>query len=109
MPHRRNQRKDQTMTIISSRTTRALLLAALVSVFIAASLGFKATTQADSAAAAPAMDDIHFPTLTIGSPAPDFHLPGIDGKTYSLATFKSSKVLVVIFTAVHCPTAESYE
>ncbi|HEY2118074.1 MAG TPA: redoxin family protein [Candidatus Acidoferrum sp.] len=51
----------------------------------------------------------HPKTLAIGSPAPDFHLPGIDGKTYSLSDFKDSKVLVVIFTAVHCPTAEVYE
>ena len=47
--------------------------------------------------------------LAIGSQAPDFHLPGIDGKTYSLADFKEAKVLVIIFTAVHCPTAEIYE
>lgn len=47
--------------------------------------------------------------LAIGSPAPDFNLPGIDGKRYSLASFKNSKALVVIFTAVHCPTAEVYE
>ena len=33
----------------------------------------------------------------------------MDGKTYSLASFKNSKALVVIFTAVHCPTAEVYE
>jgi peroxiredoxin len=48
-------------------------------------------------------------TLAIGSPAPDFNLPGIDGKTYSLASFKSSKVLVIIFTCNHCPTAQAYE
>jgi peroxiredoxin len=47
--------------------------------------------------------------LTIGSQAPDFHLPGIDGKTYSLDSFKAAKAFVVIFTAVHCPTAEVYE
>src|ERR1700752_426371 len=47
--------------------------------------------------------------LAIGSPAPDFSLPAVDGKTYSLASFKDSKVLAVIFTAVHCPTAEVYE
>src|SRR5581483_317408 len=29
--------------------------------------------------------------------------------TYSLADFKDAKVLVIIFTAVHCPTAEIYE
>jgi peroxiredoxin len=48
-------------------------------------------------------------TLAIGSPAPDFHLPGVDGKTYSLADFAGAKVLVVIFTCNHCPTAQAYE
>jgi len=51
----------------------------------------------------------HPKTLAIGSSAPDFHLPAVDGKTYSLSDFKDGKVLVVIFTAVHCPTAEVYE
>ena len=53
--------------------------------------------------------DVHPPPLAIGAQAPDFSLPGMDGKTYSLASFADSKVLVVIFTAVHCPTAEVYE
>ena len=48
-------------------------------------------------------------TLEIGSTAPDFKLPGVDGKTYSLASFKSAKVLVIIFTCNHCPTAQAYE
>ncbi len=48
-------------------------------------------------------------TLEIGNSAPDFKLPGIDGKTYSLATFKSSKILVMVFTCNHCPTAQAYE
>ena len=47
--------------------------------------------------------------LAIGSPAPDFHLPGVDGKTYSLADFAGSKVLFVVFTCNHCPTAQAYE
>ncbi len=55
------------------------------------------------------IDDNGPPTLAIGAPAPDFKLPGVDGKSYSLADFKDNKVLVVIFTAVHCPTAEIYE
>jgi len=42
-------------------------------------------------------------TLTLGSKAPDFSLPGVDGKTYSLASFKDAKVLVVLFTCNHCP------
>ena len=49
------------------------------------------------------------PILALGAKAPDFHLPGIDGKTYSLASFAKSKVLVLIFTCNHCPTAQAYE
>jgi peroxiredoxin len=47
--------------------------------------------------------------LAIGSKAPDFSLPAVDGKTYSLADFSFYKVLVVIFTCNHCPTAQAYE
>lgn len=47
--------------------------------------------------------------LAIGSPAPDFRLPAVDGKTYSLADFADAKVLVVYFTCNHCPTAQAYE
>jgi peroxiredoxin len=43
--------------------------------------------------------------LKIGDPAPDFSLPGIDGKTWTLADFKEGKVLVVFFTSNHCPTS----
>lgn len=43
--------------------------------------------------------------LQIGDPAPDFSLPGIDGKMWSLADFKEGKVLVVFFTSNHCPTS----
>ncbi len=49
------------------------------------------------------------PTLAIGNPAPDFALPGVDGKTYSLADFSEAKLLVIVFTANHCPTAQAYE
>jgi peroxiredoxin len=58
--------------------------------------------------AAFASDDTH-PTLAIGSSAPDFSLPGIDGKTHTLADYKSAKVLVIVFTCDHCPTAQLYE
>ena len=48
-------------------------------------------------------------TLEIGATAPVFSLPGIDGKTYTLESFRESKILVIIFTADHCPTAQAYE
>jgi len=48
-------------------------------------------------------------TLPIGAAAPDFRLPGVDGKTYALADFKKADVLVIVFTCNHCPTAQAYE
>lgn len=48
-------------------------------------------------------------TLAIGADAPDFSLPAVDGKTYTLASFKRSKILVIVFTCNHCPTAQAYE
>jgi peroxiredoxin len=48
-------------------------------------------------------------TLEIGQAAPDFNLPGIDGKSYSLKNFKDAQLLVIVFTACHCPTAQAYE
>jgi peroxiredoxin len=49
------------------------------------------------------------PILKIGAYAPDFNLPGIDGKRHSLKDYASSKVLLVIFNCDHCPIASMYE
>jgi thiol-disulfide isomerase/thioredoxin len=49
------------------------------------------------------------PILKIGSPAPAFNLPGVDGKMHSIGDYASSKVLVVIFSCDHCPVAQMYE
>jgi peroxiredoxin len=49
------------------------------------------------------------PTLAIGSPAPDFCLPGVDGATHCLKDYASARVLVIIFTCDHCPMAQLYE
>jgi len=48
-------------------------------------------------------------TLEIGDKAPDFNLPGVDGKMYSLKDFSNYDILVIIFTCNHCPTAQAYE
>ena len=48
-------------------------------------------------------------TLEIGAEAPDFDLPGVDGKTYRLADFADAKILVVVFTCNSCPYAVDYE
>ena len=47
--------------------------------------------------------------LEIGAAAPDFNLPGVEGKNHSLKDFAAAKVLVVLFTCNHCPTAQAYE
>lgn len=47
--------------------------------------------------------------LAIGDPAPDFKLPGIDGRTYTLADFKDAPVLMVIFLSNHCPYSHAAE
>ena len=39
----------------------------------------------------------------LGSLAPDFSLPGTDGKTYSLLDFKGTKGLLIVFMCNHCP------
>jgi peroxiredoxin len=47
--------------------------------------------------------------LAIGDQAPAFTLPGVDGKTYSLDSFKDKKIIVVMFTCNHCPYVQAYE
>jgi peroxiredoxin len=47
--------------------------------------------------------------LEIGQAAPSFELPGVDGKIHRLEDFADAKVLVVVFTCNHCPTAQAYE
>jgi peroxiredoxin len=53
--------------------------------------------------------DFHPETLPIGAVAPDFNLPGVDGQNHALKDFASAKILVVVFTCDHCPTAQYYE
>ncbi len=47
-------------------------------------------------------------TLEVGAKAPDFKLPGVDGKYHTLSEY-TSDVLVILFTCNHCPTAQAYE
>ena len=72
-----------------SRLNLRTILAVTTSLFIAA-----------VAAAAPEIK-----TLEIGTKAPNFRLPGVDGKMHRLAEYDKAKVLVIVFTCNHCPTA----
>ncbi len=48
------------------------------------------------------------PTLAVGSAAPDFSLPGVDGKTHKLGDYKDP-LLAILFICNHCPTSQLYE
>ncbi len=48
-------------------------------------------------------------TLEIGSKAPAFTLPGVDGKAHSLADYAAAKAVCVMFSCNHCPYVQAYE
>jgi peroxiredoxin len=47
------------------------------------------------------------PICEFGKPALDFALPGVDGKTWSLADCRGEKGLLVMFICNHCPYVKS--
>ena len=47
--------------------------------------------------------------LEIGATAPDFNLPGVDGRTWTLSSFADKRLLVVVFSCNHCPYVRAYE
>jgi peroxiredoxin len=49
------------------------------------------------------------PILALGSSAPNFELPGVDGRVHKLSDYAGNRVLVVVFTCDHCPIAQMYE
>jgi peroxiredoxin len=72
--------------------------ACLTSALLALALGFAAFA-----------DGPPVTTLPLGAQAPDFTLPGVDGRDWSLRDFAKAKALIVVFNCVHCPTAQAYE
>jgi peroxiredoxin len=47
--------------------------------------------------------------LHAGDPAPDFVLPGVDGKTYRRSQFPNDHLLLVTFWCNHCPYVQAWE
>ncbi|NJL19534.1 MAG: redoxin domain-containing protein [Bdellovibrionaceae bacterium] len=66
-----------------------------------------ATLALSAEAAPPPVEGLR--ELHTGDPAPEFSLPGIDGKTYTLADFKDAGILVVAFISNHCPASQAAE
>ncbi|MGD0091630.1 MAG: thioredoxin family protein [Planctomycetota bacterium] len=48
-------------------------------------------------------------TIEIGKRAPQFSLPGVDGKVCKLKDFAKAKVVVLSFTCNHCPAVKGNE
>lgn len=57
----------------------------------------------------PTVADLSSFSLHAGDAAPDFALPGVDGKTWHLADFGAAKFLVVAFWCNHCPYVQAWE
>jgi thiol-disulfide isomerase/thioredoxin len=47
--------------------------------------------------------------LQLGEKMPPLRLPGVDGKVHTESEYAAAKMLVVVFTCNHCPTAQAYE
>jgi peroxiredoxin len=52
---------------------------------------------------------IETPPPALGTPCPDFRLPGVDGRLHARDDFGASPVLVVMFICNHCPYVQAVE
>lgn len=51
----------------------------------------------------------HSESAQLGSLAPDFALPGTDGKIHRLSDFRKAQVAVVVFMCNHCPYVKAVQ
>lgn len=100
----------------NQQLTKGLILGLLISIMACGPNEQQEQAKEEQAAPAAtfvanpqAVPEQDVPTLPIGSAAPDFNLPGVDGKFYSLSDFAEAQALVIFFTCNHCPTAQAYE
>src|SRR6185369_2262458 len=89
-------------------STAPIVLAALRATALL-TLGLLLLISAFAVPGASATDGPAVPVLAIGSAAPDFCLQGIDDQKHCLKDYAASKILVLVFTCNHCPTAQLYE
>ena len=52
---------------------------------------------------------MHSKGMSVGTAAPAFSLPGVDGESWSLDSFADAELLLVVFTCNHCPYAIANE
>ena len=84
-----------------ARSNAAAVLLLNVSLVLLAAV----TPPAAAAQKGPSINGLH--NLKIGDAAPDFSLPGIDGKTHTLADYKDARLLLIVFISNHCPDSHA--
>jgi peroxiredoxin len=48
-------------------------------------------------------------SVTLGTEAPQFDLPGVDGQNHSLGSYADADVLVLVQSCNHCPYVQAWE
>src|SRR5882672_9960579 len=81
--------------------------ATLMKAFRSIALAFFATLTVLGAAESKKAEVIR--DLKIGDPAPDFALPGIDGRRHTLGDYKDAQLLMIAFISNHCPDSHAAE
>jgi peroxiredoxin len=85
------------------------LLGACLALTCAFGAAAPAADGASTSAAPQASTTSTIQDLKIGDPAPDFSLPGIDGKTHALAEYRDATILMIAFISNHCPDSHAAE
>ena len=96
------------ISALPRRTSFSLFLVAVLTVFTVSLEQGQAQSQAPARGRG-IQPNLEHPILAIGSPAPDFALPGVDGKIHKLSEYAGSKILAVVFECNHCPVSQLYE
>jgi peroxiredoxin len=95
------------MSISTPRRTRVSLLAVIL---LSAAMGDLGRTQGQAPARGRGIQpNLEHPILAIGSPAPDFALPGVDGRIHKLSEYAGARILAIVFECNHCPVSQLYE
>jgi hypothetical protein len=93
-----------------SQFSRFLLPFTICALFLTTAIAFpqteiQAQRQVQPASGVIQPDPAH-PVLAIGATAPDFALPGVDGKSHKLSDYAKAKVLAVVFECNSCPVSQ---
>ncbi len=102
--------RRSTAAAVPSPRRRARCARAVLGVVLAAvPLGIAPASAQTPAPGRGIQANVEHPVLPIGSPLPDFSLPGVDGKTHKSSEYAGTKVLAIVFESNHCPVSQLYE